>query len=325
MWLAGDIGGTKIMLGLYDPSPGRPREVVVETFRTADAQSLAAVIETFVHRHLAVGRRIDAATFGVAGPVIDGRAQLTNVPWRLDAREIAESTGIARLALVNDLEALAHSVSVLDEGELEVLQRGSPSARGNAVIIAAGTGLGEAVLIDHDGRLVATPSEGGHADFAARTAREASLMAALTGWYGRAQWESVLSGPGLVNLHRFTHGDAPCVAVDGPARERPARVTQAALEGSCPRCVEALDLFVAAYGAEAGNMALRSVATRGVFVGGGIAPKILPALRDGRFMRAFRAKAPMDDLIERIPVAVILHPHAAILGSAVHAARLGPA
>jgi glucokinase len=323
MWLAGDIGGTKILLGLYAPSARRPREVVVETFRTADARSLPAVIDTFVQRHLTGQNRIDAATLGVAGPVIDGRAQLTNVPWQLDAREIAASTGIVRVSLVNDLEALGHAVGVLDETELEVLQPGRPTARGNAVIIAAGTGLGEAVLIARDGRLVPVPSEGGHADFAARTAREAGLTAALTRWYGRAEWESVLSGPGIVNLHRFTHDEGACAATAGATadRERPARITRAALDGSCPRCVEALDLFVSAYGAEAGNMALRSVATRGVYVGGGIAPKILPALRDGRFMTAFLAKAPMGKLVEKIPVSVILNPRAALLGSAVHAAR----
>jgi glucokinase len=147
-------------------------------------------------------------------------------------------------------------------------------------------------------------------------------MAALTRWYGRAEWESVLSGPGLINLHRFTHDDAGCAAVAGASgrRELPARITEAALSGSCSRCVEALELFIDSYGAEAGNMALRSVATRGVFIGGGIAPKILSALKDGRFMRAFRAKPPMDDLLSRIPVKVILNPTAALLGSAVHAA-----
>jgi glucokinase len=322
MWLAGDVGGTKIMLGLYERAARRPREVVVETIRTGDAPHLSAVIEEFLHRHLPATRRIEGATLGVAGPVIDGRAQLTNVPWHVDASRISASTGIARVALLNDLEALAHAVEVLDESELDVLQAGQPTPRGNAVIIAAGTGLGEAVLVDRDGRLVPSPSEGGHADFAARTGREAGLMAALTKWFGRAEWESVLSGPGLVNLHRFTHDDASCAATEGITEKRllPARITEAGLAGSCPGCAEALDLFVRAYGAEAGNMAMRSVATRGVFVAGGIAPKILPALRDGRFMDAFLAKQPMHGLVARIPVKVILNPRAALVGCAVHAA-----
>jgi glucokinase len=319
MWLAGDVGGTKITLGLYERAIPRPREIAVETIPTAEAESLPSALAAFIGRHRGTGA-IDAATIGVAGPVLNGRAELTNVPWVIDAAEIARAVDIGHVALVNDLEALGHAIPVLHDDEVAVIQAGRPSARGSAVIIAAGTGLGEAVLIDYDGRLVPSPSEGGHADFAARNEREAALMAALTRWYGRASWEAVLSGPGLVNLHRFTHDGSRCPATEGvPDEDRPARITGAALAGGCSRCVEALELFVDAYGAEAGNMAVRAVATRGVFVGGGIAPKILPALRDGRFVAAFRSKTPMDDLVAGIPVKVILNRNAPLMGSAVHA------
>ena len=222
-------------------------------------------------------------------------------------------------------------------------RKASACATGNIAVIAAGTGLGEGMLLNVDGRLIPGQSEGGHADFAARTPRELEMVAALTKMLGRVSNEHILSGPGVVNVYRFTH-DAIDPPRDGQSR-RPAgrtgtrrsrgrarpsahvtsspicrrRITEAALAGTCERCVETLELFVSAYGAEAGNMGLRVVATAGVFVGGGIAPKILPALRSGRFMEAFRAKAPLDHLVAKMPVAVILNKQSALLGAAVHA------
>jgi glucokinase len=223
--------------------------------------------------------------------------------------------------LINDLEALAHSVEVLRDDELAVLQAGTPASDGgHAALIAAGTGLGQAYLHRVGDRLVPAPSEGGHADFAARTDREHDFARHLRGRFGRAEVEHVLSGRGLVNLHRFTHDDRECTATaETQPDDRAARISSAGLAGTCAGCVEALDLFVGVYGAEAGNLALRGLATAGLFVGGGIAPKILPALTDGRFIAAFLDKAPMGALIASIPVKVILTEHAALLGAAVHA------
>jgi glucokinase len=190
-------------------------------------------------------------------------------------------------------------------------------------VIAAGTGLGEALLHNEGGRFVPSPSEGGHADFAPRTPREMELLRQLIDVYGRGEWEHVLSGPGIVNLHRFTHtGRCAAVDVTADAAGLPALISAAAMESRCTMCREALDLFVSVYGAEAGNLALRTVATAGVYVGGGIAPKILPELRSGAFMNAFRAKGAMADLLATVPVKVILDPRAALLGAAVFANSL---
>jgi glucokinase len=212
-------------------------------------------------------------------------------------------------------------VPVLQPDELAVLQEGLPLADGNAALIAAGTGLGQALLHNVDGRFVPVPSEGGHADFAARTPREIVLLQELTRWYGRADYEHVISGPGIVNIHRMTHTQAVCSVVDPAATPElwPALITEAALGGRCASCGETLEMFVAAFGAEAGNLALRAVATAGVYLGGGIAPKILPALETGTFLDAFRAKPPMVDLLATIPVAVILNARAGLLGAAVRA------
>jgi len=199
---------------------------------------------------------------------------------------------------------------------------------GNAALIAAGTGLGEALLHNVNGRFLPSPSEGGHADFAARTPRELALVQELSRIHGRVDNERVISGPGLVNVFRFTHGTqdlgAACreIGRDVDPADLPAAISQAAMEGRCRKCAEAFQMFIEAYGAEAGNLALRAVATAGVYIGGGIAPKILPALEDGRFMAAFRDKDPMVDLLRTLPVMVILNRQAGLLGAAVKAAEL---
>ena len=334
MLLAGDIGGTKTLLGLFDVSVPRPRPVAVEEFVTLDHDSLEAIVTRFLDSRRLPPARLLAASFGVAGAITDQTANLTNVPWRVRAATVKEKLGLHRVHLLNDLEALAYAVPVLADDELAVLQKGTPVASGNAAVIAAGTGLGESMLLNVDGRFHPGESEGGHADFAARTPRELDMVAGLTRLYGRVSNEHVLSGPGLVNVYRYTHdalngsGEdwAPDRAlcegvgtVEDPS-DVPARISASALDHRCARCVDALELFVAAYGAEAGNVALRTVATAGVFVGGGIAPRILPALQSGTFIEAFRAKAPLDDLVARIPVSVILNSKAGLLGAAVHAA-----
>jgi glucokinase len=322
MLLAGDIGGTKTLLGLFDPAFVRPRPIMIRSFPTLGYDDFTSMIAAFVNDGEVKAAAIDRACFGVAGPVIEDAAELTNVPWRVDARKVAAAFSLRRINLLNDLQAMAYAVPVLQEAELHVLQEGEPLPGGNIALIAAGTGLGEALLHNVDGRFIPSPTEGGHADFPARTEREIAVLRELTSRFGRVEVERVVSGRGLVNVHGVTHRQ-PCradVNVDDP--EAPARISLAALDRQCDGCVEALDLFIEAYGAEAGNLALRSVATGGVFIGGGIAPKILPALSTGSFLHAFRDKTPLEGMLEKMPVKVILNAEAGLLGSAVYAASL---
>jgi glucokinase len=340
MFLAGDLGGTKTLLGLFAPGAERPAAVEIGEFVTLGYDGLEPMIREFLGAQNVSPRQIEAACFGVAGAVTDNVARLTNVPWLVDIGVVAERSGIGRCLLLNDLEALGYAIPVLERDELAVLQQGVAGAHGNAAVIAAGTGLGEAMLHNVDGRFVPAASEGGHADFAPHTPRALRMADALMKVFDHVSVEHVVSGPGLVNVYQFTHdsfGSAPsftpstvvpkrlCVGV-GQVRDPadlPARISQAALEKRCPLCVEAMEIFVEAYGSEAGNLALRYVATGGVYVGGGIAPKIMPALESGVFMDAFRAKGLMKDLVATVPVSVILNPDAGLIGAAVHAVAAG--
>jgi glucokinase len=323
MLLAGDIGGTKTLLGLFEAATPRPRPITHRSFVTLDHDDLASIITEFTRGLSLANGAVEGACFGVAGPVLNDTAELTNVPWKIDARRIADRFGVRRVDLLNDLQSMAYGLTVLDGAELRVLQDGHAIQGGNIGLIAAGTGLGIAMLHEVDGRYVPVASEGGHADFAARTARDIRLLQSITARHGRAEVESVVSGRGLLNIHSVTH-DGQCSAVlDLAAPDAPAEITKAGLEGRCAGCIEALDLFVDAYGAEAGNLALRTVSTGGLFLGGGIAPKILPALTDGRFLRAFRSKAPFERLLAAMPVKVILNQETGLLGAAVYAARAG--
>jgi glucokinase len=334
--LAADVGGTKTLLGLFSRAPERPARIEAGEFVTLEYDSLVPMIREFLKAEGVEPKAIAAATFGVAGAVTDQVARLTNVPWLVDAAAIGQAAGLRRVRLLNDLEAMAHSVPVLEADELATLQHGVAQPAGNAGVIAAGTGLGEAILLNVDGRFIPGPTEAGHADWGARTPRDIELLATLIRIYGRCSNEHIVSGPGLVNIYQFTH-DAfgtrtflspaafvparTCAGVGpiGDPADLPAAISRSALEKRCDRCVATLDLFVAAYGAEAGNLALRTVATAGIYVGGGIAPKILPALQSGLFLDAFRAKEPMADFVATIPVAVILNAEAGLLGAAVYA------
>jgi glucokinase len=321
MILAGDIGGTKTLIGLFDVAARRPTPVDVREFRTTAYPGLPAIIDEFRDAHHE-RPAISAAAFGVAGPIINQSAEMTNVEWRVDGAELVRTLGIRQVRLINDLEAMAYGVTVLNAEEVSTVQVGARQPNGNIALIAAGTGLGESLLHHVDGRYLPVASEGGHSDYAGRTDRELELVRYLRGRYGRAELEHVLSGPGLVNLSDFTHDDAACVALARPSVDRPddpADITKAALGHDCARCVEALGLFVAAYGAAAGNLALTAVTTGGVFIGGGIAPRILPALNDGRFITAFNDKGPMRPLLEAMPVHVILNAESGLLGAAVYA------
>jgi glucokinase len=319
MILAGDIGGTKTLIGLFEFDKRRPVAVDVRSFPTTDYPALPAIIDAFylTRRSRPV---VTAAAFGVAGPVINQHAQMTNVTWSVDAAELVASFGFPNVRLLNDLEAMAYSVPALEAHELKTLQPGRPNREGNMGVVAAGTGLGGAVLHYNSGRYLPLASEVGHSDFAARTDREIEFVRFIRARAGRAEIEHVLCGPGLVNLAEFTHQQDRCPAMlhaDAPAI--PAEVSKSALSGGCPRCVDALEMFVEAYGAVAGNLALTAVTTGGVFLGGGIAPRILPALETGRFVQAFNDKEPMRALLEAMPVHVILNAQAGLLGAAVYA------
>jgi glucokinase len=322
MILAGDVGGTKTLVGLFAREADRPAPIDVRGFATLDYAGLPAILTEFLAAHPT--HRIEAAAFGVAGPVIDQTAEMTNVPWRVDGAELSRVLSLTRCRLLNDLEAMAYAVPVLRANELRRLQAGDSTAQGNIALIAAGTGLGTSLLHRIDGRYVPIASEGGHADYAARTDREMELVRFLRARFGRAEVEHVLSGPGLINLSDFTHQQGRCAMLSGEAEgpDVPARVSASALAGRCECCVEALDLFVAAYGAAAGNLALTAVTRGGVFLGGGIAPRILPALERPAFIEAFNAKSPMNPLLEAMPVYVILNDEAGLLGAAVYASQL---
>jgi len=324
MILAGDIGGTKSLLGVFRRAAERPQPAVVREYATADFDSLSELVETFLDE--TGSGTVEAACFGVAGPVRGLVARLTNVPWLADATPLVDRLGCPT-ALDNDLVALARAVPLLEPEELAVLQEGTAVADGSAALIAAGTGLGEAVLHNVEGRFLPMASEGGHADFAPSTVREAELAEHLRRAFGRVDNERVISGQGILNIYGFTHdgfdGGPSCAgALRVPDRDLPAAITRAGSDGRCAACVETLDLFVGAFGSEAGNLALRATATAGVYVGGGIAAKLLPVLERGRFMEAFREKEPMIDLLRTIPVSVILNQSAGLLGAAVRGAEL---
>jgi glucokinase len=327
MLLAADVGGTKSLIGLFRPTLHRPTPHIIREYATADFDGLDDIVTTFMEE---TGTdRVDAVCIGIAGPVTGLVARLTNVPWVADASAVGEHLGCP-VRLLNDLEAMAHSVAVLEPDELAVLQEGVAAPNGNAALIAAGTGLGEALLHNVDGRFLPSPTEAGHADFAARTPREIALVQELARIHGRVDNEHVISGPGLVNLFRFTHGTQDirrACRVLGPdvdLSDLPAAISVNALERRCHQCVEALDMLIEAYGAEAGNLALRTVATAGVYIGGGIAPKLLPALETGAFLAAFHDKEPMTDMLRTLPVYVILNPAAGLVGAAVGALAIAP-
>lgn len=320
MILAGDVGGTKTLLGLFEPQATRPAPALTRSYTTTEYASLSEMIGAFMSEARVQPKTMRTAAFGVAGPVLGSRASLTNVPFTIDADDVADRFGVPRVSLLNDLEAMAYAVPVLTGDELRPLQAGTPVAGGNMGLLAAGTGLGAAILHNVNGRFIPSPTEAGHTDWAARTERDVAVLALLVRRYGRAEVEDVVAGRGLPNLHRATHADGCAAGIDPDSPDAPAALTTAALEGRCARCAEALEIFVDAYGAVAGNIALLSMATAGLFIGGGIAPKILPALTDGRFLRAFLDKGAMRGLVERMPVHIILNADAGLLGAAVRAA-----
>ncbi|HEX9399309.1 MAG TPA: glucokinase [Anaeromyxobacter sp.] len=318
MILAGDIGGTNARLALFERRAGGAFLVALEKYSSPEAGGLEELLLAFRERH---GEPLEAAAFGIAGPVVAGRVATTNLPWVVDAVELARVLGLLEVVLMNDLEALAWSLDVLVPEGLAELQAGQADAAGNRALIAAGTGLGEAALARAGGRSVVLASEGGHGDFAPRTELEIALLRWLVARHGRASWERVLSGRGLHEVYLFLretrHDDEPAwLAEELRAGDPAAAISRAALDGSSELCAEALDLFASVYGAEAGNLALRTLSVGGVYLGGGIAPRILPWLERPPFLTAFLAKGRLRPLLEEIPVRVILDDRAGLAGAA---------
>ena len=322
--LAGDVGGTKTALALFETGAGALRLVRDETLPSRGFGTLEVAIERF----LGAGPRpsIEAVCLGVAGPVVEGRCVATNLPWVIDERTLAAAIPAATVRLLNDLEVAAHGVLALPASEVQTLQAGT-RRRGHMVLIAAGTGLGEALIVQDGERRIVIASEGGHADFAPRDDVEEDLLRFLRKEFGRVSFERILSGPGLFNVYRFLRdtGWAPesaAVAERMRAGDPGAVITEMALAGRDPMCVKALDIFVSVYGAEAGNLALKAMAVGGVLVGGGIAPRILPRLTTGGFVAAFRDKGRLATLMDAMPIHVALNPRAPLLGAAQVAASL---
>jgi glucokinase len=323
MLLAGDLGGTTTRLGLFEHRVTRPAPIEERDFTTLDYPNLPAIVKEFLRGTGVTAASIEGACFGVAGPIHEEWADLTNVPWRVGAPELREQVGLARVYLLNDVEALAFSIPGLRSDELAVVHEAESSASANAVLITVGTGFGQAFLHRTGGRPIPMASEGGHADFAARTDREIELLRYLTERFGRADVERVVSGPGLANVADFTHdGSCPHIPAGTDPANVPALVSRAALKGGCERCREALDLMIAALGSAAGNAAITAVARAGVFIGGGVPPKILPALQGPAFRDAYLGKPPMEELLTASPVFVILNDDAGLLGAAMYAEKV---
>ena len=320
MILAGDVGGTKVHLALYDFSGGKLAHKRDQLYPAKDFDGLEAIVTAFLGTE-----KVTAACFGVPGPVRDGRLRLTNLPWTLDSRELSVSLGITHVFLINDLEANGYGVAELAADQIYTLSEGDASQIGNRALLAAGTGLGEGLLIWNGHSHTPYPSEGGHTDFAPRNEDEIDLLRFLKQKYnGRISCERVVSGMGLTNVYDFLREvrglDEPAWLAERIATEDPnAVITELALAAKSEICEKALDMFVSAYGSEAGNLALKLLSVGGVYVGGGIAPRILEKLKDGTFMKAFTDKGRLSQLLINMPVRIILESRAALMGAAAYA------
>ena len=324
MILAGDIGGTNTRLAFYESREKRLHHIVMETFSSKAYESLEEFIKEFQAREV---HKADYACFGVAGPVKDGKAEVTNLDWVTDERSLEKELNLKMARLVNDLEANAQGISELEARDFSTINKGKSNHEGGAALIAAGTGLGEAGLFRHNGKLRPFPSEGGHVGFAPENELEMELLIYLQKEYGHVSFERVLSGPGLYNIYRFLlhtgRGSESALLKERLAKEEQAGViSNAALEDNDPLSVAALDIFVSIYGSEAGNLALKLLATGGLYIGGGIAPKIIDKLKGPFFMKSFANKGRMAPLLRGIPVQVILNDKTALLGAARVAADM---
>lgn len=317
MILAGDIGGTNTRLAFVEVSDGQYGLVAYDRFPSRGYANLEEIVRAFVSAHQL---EITHACFGVAGPVQHGRCTATNLAWVVDARQLAAVVSLETVWLINDLEANAYGIATLAADDFVTLNDGAADAEGNAVVIAAGTGLGEAGLYWDGQRHRPFATEGGHASFAPHDVLQVELLRYLLTRFKRVSWERLLSGPGLHNIYAFLRdtgrGEEPAWLREEMSQDDPpAVISRTALQGKAEICVQALDLFVSLYGAEAGNLVLNHMGLGGVFVGGGIAPKIIDKLTDGTFMQFFTAKGRLSPLLAATPVRVIMNDQTALLGA----------
>lgn len=318
MILAGDAGGTHTRLALFE-ARGETLELFTEQiFPSRNYKGLEDIVAEFVR---AKSAKPDKAGIGVAGPIREGRCVATNLPWVVDAAKLAAAAGVRQLVLLNDLEANAYGIATLSPADLSVIQSGTYYSDGNAAVISAGTGLGEAGMIWDGAALHPFAAEGGHSSFAPEGALQGELFQHLVRRFGHVSCERVLSGPGLVNIYEFLRDtgrgtETAELAQELGAGDPAAAISHAGMTGVSDLCVSALNLFVQIYGAEAGNVALKMLASAGIYIGGGIAPKILDKLKSALFLDAFLDKGRMKPLLEAIPVLVILNENTALRGAA---------
>ena len=320
MILAGDVGGTKVHLALYEFTKGNLQYSREARFPAKDYSGLEEIVREFLR-----GEEVSSACFGVPGPVRDGRLRLTNLPWTLDSRELSRHLNIDHVFLINDLEANGYGIAELKPEQIYTLSEGDPSQIGNRALISAGTGLGEGLLIWNGKHHVPMPSEGGHTDYAPRNEDEIDLLRFLKQKYnGRISFERVVAGMGMTSIYEFLRDvrgmEEPSWLAARIAAEDPnVVITELALSAKSELCEKTLDMFVSAYGAEAGTLALKILSIGGIYLGGGIAPRILEKLKDGTFMKAFTDKGRLSQLLINTPVRVILESRAALLGAAAYA------
>jgi glucokinase len=321
MILAGDVGGTKVDLALYDFINGKLKPSRDKVFKAKDYPGLEVIVKEFLGAD-----KVTAACFGVPGPVRDGRLRLTNLPWTIDSRELAAGLGIEHVFLINDLEANGYGVAELAPEQIFTLSEGDGGQTGNRALIAAGTGLGEGYLVWNGTKHIPYPSEGGHTDYGPRNEDEIDLLRFLQQKYnGRVSYERVVAGMGLTSIYEFLREvrgvEEPTWLAEqlAEAHDPNSIITETALTAQAEISVKALDMFVSAYGAEAGNLALKVLSVGGIYVGGGIAPRIIEKLKDGTFMRAFTDKGRLSQLLVNMPVRIILESRAALLGAAAYA------
>jgi glucokinase len=323
--LAGDIGGTNARLALYATQAGKLKQVMETVFPSRQHSGLDEIVAKFVAQ-LTPEQKPDGACFGIAGPVVNGRSETSNLPWVVESTQLATELGLQQVRLINDLEANAWGIALLSGDDLVSLnqipgQTSGSQALGNQAVVSAGTGLGEAGLYWDGKQHHVFACEGGHTDFAPRNELEMQLLQYLVARFGHVSYERILSGPGLVNVFSFLRDSGrgrpePWLVEEMEKSDPAAAISRAAMQGNCELCIQALDLFISIYGAEAGNMALKVMATGGVFLGGGIAPKILSKLKGPLFMDAFRGKGRLQRVLDLIPVCVITNDKTALLGAA---------
>lgn len=325
MILAGDIGGTKTVLAVYRKDGSSLRPVRDAVYRSADFSRFERLLTDFWAK--GKGERIDRLCIGVAGPVKNGECRTTNLPWTLTERTLSRAFGVRRVKLLNDLQAMAYGMLFLPKRAFAEIHRGGKRRKGNIAVIAAGTGLGEGFLYWDGKNYHPAASEGGHVDFAPQSEREVELLRFLQSKFGHVSFERVLSGPGIHHIYRFLR-ESGLAEEPSWLRERlrdgdpSAAITEIGLSGEHPLCVETLNLFCSIYAAEAANLALKVFAVGGVYIGGGIAPKILSKIKEPVFLRTFAGKGRYADLLDDIPVKVALDPRGALIGAAHYAMRI---